>query len=146
KYAAHFLKEFDERVRWEIYSEFGYNSKIGRTLEKTGASSVHFDKELLESSWNQMVEWIIENDVSGSLNKENFIRFTNLVLHRSMYRGAIDHPYLLKYRKEKLSIWDLNWQRDGRHFLNPKFHPRTRSPKLLTNQHTRENLLDTTRA
>lgn len=146
KYAPHFLKEFDDRIRWEIYAEFGYSSKIGRTLEKTGASSVYFDQERLENTWNSIENWITDNDVSRTIDKETFIRFTNLILHRSRNRGAINHPYLSKFRKENLSIWDLNWQKDNRHFLNPRFHPRTRFPKLLTNQQSRDNLLDTTRA
>lgn len=145
-YAPHFLKEFDERVRWEIYAEFGFNSKIGRTLEKTGASSVYFDKEKLTNTWNQLSEWIAANDVSGTINKEDTIRLTNLILHRARNRGAIDHPYLSKFRNDRLSLWDLNWQKDNRHFLNPKFGPRARFPKLLTNQQSRDNLLDTTRA
>src|SRR5690606_7691503 len=145
-YAPHFLKEFDERVRWEIYSEFGFNSKIGRTLEKTGASSVYFDKEKLANTWEHLSEWIAANDVSGTINKEDTIRLTNLILHRARNRGAIDHPYLSKFRTERFSLWDLNWQRDGRHFLNPKFSKRSRFPKLLTNQQSRDNLLDTTRA
>ena len=145
-YAPHFLKEFDERVRWEIYSEFGFNSKIGRTLEKTGASSVYFDKEKLDHAWDQLSGWISANDVSNTINKEDTIRFTNLILHRARNRGAVDHRYLSKFRNDRFSLWDLNWQKDGRHFLNPKFGPRARFPKLLTNQQSRDNLLDSTRA
>lgn len=146
KYAPHFLKEFDCRIQWEIYSEFGFNSKIGRTLEKTGASSVYFDKEKLHKTWDEVAYWITQNDVSGTIDRDAFIKLTNLILHRARNRGAIDHLYLSKFRKEKLSLWDLNWQKDGRHFLNPKFGTRSRFPKLLTNQQSRENLLDTTRA
>lgn len=146
QYAPHFLQEFDTRICWEIYSEFGFNSKIGRTLEKTGTSSVSFDKEKLEKSWDFISDWISENDVSGTLNKEDFLRFTNLILHRFRNRGGIDHRYLYKFRSERLSLWDLNWMRDSRHFLNPKFSPRARFPKLLTNHSSRENLLDTTHA
>lgn len=145
-YADHFLKEFDSRVQWELYSEFGFNSRIGRTLEKTGASSVYFDPELLNKVWGEIVDWITENDVSGSIDQPTFIRFTNLILHRSRSRGAIDHGFLSKFRTDKLSLWDLNWQKDSRHFLNPKFGTRSRFPKLLTNQQSRDNLLDTTRA
>lgn len=145
-YAPHFLKEFDERVRWEIYSEFGFNSKIGRTLEKTGASSVYFDKEKLDHTWDQLSGWISTNDVSNTITKEATIRLTNLILHRARNRGAVDHHYLSKFRNDRFSLWDLNWQKDGRHFLNPNFGPRARFPKLLTNQQSRDNLLDTTRA
>lgn len=146
QYAPHFLKEFDKRIRWEIYSEFGFNSKIGRTLEKTGASSVSFDKAKLENSWENIRDWISENDVSRTINKDEFLKFTNLILHRFRNRGGINHDYLSKFRSERLSLWDLNWMRDNRHFLNPYFHQRARFPKLLTNQSSRDNLLDTTNA
>lgn len=53
-YTTHFLEEFDQRIRWEVYSEFGFNARIGRTLEKTGASSVSFDPLLLSSLWDKM--------------------------------------------------------------------------------------------
>ena len=147
QYAEHFLKELDQRVRWEIYSEFGFTSRVGRTLEKTGASSAYFDTSLLHAAWDEMMEWIEHNDVSRSIKREDFLKFTNLVLHRIRTRGAIDHAYYSKYRSERLSLWDLNWQKDGCHFLNPTYHPNSsRFPKLLTNQGSRDNLLDTTTA
>ena len=146
QYAPHFLKEFDQRIQWEVYSEFGFNSRIGRTLEKTGSSSVFFDPEKLKQVWNVLQDWVRQNDVSGTINEEDLVRFTNLILHRSRTRGALNHLFLSKFRTDKLSLWDLNWNKDGRHFLNPKFGTRSRLPKLLTNQQSRDNLLDTTRA
>lgn len=74
-------------------------------------------------------------------------RFTNLLLHRVRIRGAVDHLYLNKYRTERLSIWDLNWMKDSRHFLNPRYNPnKSRFPKLLTDGSSRDNLLDTVHA
>jgi DEAD/DEAH box helicase domain-containing protein len=146
QYYSHFLKEFDIRIQWEVFAEFGFNSRIGRTLEKTGASSVYFDSERLTKAIELLTSWLQLNDVSGTINSQALHRFTNLVLHRARNRGAIDHVYLKKFREEKLSLWDLNWQKDGRHFLNPKFGTRSRLPKLFTNDDSRSNLLDTTRA
>lgn len=146
QYYPHFLKEFDTRIQWEVFAEFGFNSRIGRTLEKTGASSVYFDPERLAQTLELLSGWLQQNDVSGSINSQALLRFTNLVLHRARNRGAIDHVFLKKFREEKLSLWDLNWQKDNRHFLNPKFSARSRLPKLLTNADSRSNLLDTTRA
>lgn len=143
-YQDYFLKEFDLRVQWEIYSEFGFNSHIGRTLEKTGASSVFFDEEALNKSWIYITDWIAKNDISKTIDKETYLRFTNLILHRSRNRGAIDHVFLSKYRNSDLSLWDLNWMKDTRHILNPKYHPRVRLPKLLGNRSSKQGLLDTT--
>lgn len=144
QYAPHFLKEFDCRVGWEIYSEFGFNSRIGRTLEKTGASSVFFDPGLLAKVWPALQSWIAANDVSATMAEDAVIRFSNLILHRARNRGAIDHLFLSRFREERLSLYDLNWQIGDRHFLNPKFGTRSRLPKLLTTQSSRDNLLDTT--
>ena len=145
EYSDFFLKEFDLRIQNEIYSEFGFLSRIGRTLEKTGASSVCFDTDALERSWEGMIDWLEKNDVSHTIDKAQFIRFTNMVLHRSRNRGAIGHEYLSKFREERWSVWDLNWQKDSRHFLNPTYHAkRSRLPKLLTNQPARGGLMDST--
>ena len=68
------------RVQWEIYSEFGFNSRIGRTLEKTGASAVYFDKDTLHKSWENIANWLNVNDVSQSIKKDDYLRFTTLIL------------------------------------------------------------------
>ena len=145
-YYENFLTEFDLRIQWEMYAEFGFNSLIGRTLEKTGASSVCFDDEKIREAWLIMYEWLKTNDVTHTINEEDWLRFTCLILHRTRQRGAINHTFLDKFREERFSLWDLNWQKDSRHFLNPKFGTRSRLPKLLTNQEHRGNLLDTTNA
>jgi DEAD/DEAH box helicase domain-containing protein len=43
-----------------------------------------------------------------------------------------------------LKLWDLNWMRDNRHFLNKMFHPRARFPRLLTTKAHGQGLLDST--
>lgn len=144
-YRPLFLKEFDLRVRWEIYSEFGYNARIGRTLEKTGASAVYFDPDSLEKGWTAMQNWLSGEQIRQGINKERFIRFSNLILHRLRSRGGIDHEYLSKFREKDYNTWDLNWQRDDRHFLNQHFDSRARYPKILTNGSSRKQVLDTTR-
>ncbi len=144
-YSDYFLKEFDLRVQHEIYSEFGFLSRIGRTLEKSGASSVFFDSDALLQSWEGMVDWLDKNDVSQTIKKEQFLRFSNMLLHRSRNRGAVEHRYLSKFREDRWSIWDLNWQKDSRHILNPTYHAkRSRLPKMLTNQPSRGGLMDST--
>lgn len=145
-YTSHFVEEFDKRVEWELYSEFGFRSLLGRTLEKTGTSAVSFDKECLENAWQTIQAWILENDVSNTMNKESWIRFTTLVLHRSRSRGAVAHEYLNKFREGRYKLWDLNWMKDTRHFLNPTYGGKARLPKLLTNGNHFSGLLDTTNA
>ncbi|EDM25749.1 putative RNA helicase [Lentisphaera araneosa HTCC2155] len=143
-YESHFIKEFDERVSWELYSEFAYNAQIGRTLEKTSSSAVHFALEDLESVWDLMEPWLKENEPSGTIEKKLFLLFVELLLHRVRIRGAVSHDFLSKFRDGDLKLWDLNWMKDGRHFLNKNFGPRTRIPKLLTFKSESRGILDST--
>lgn len=145
RYDGAFIKEFDQRMLWEIYAEFGYDSLIGRTLEKTGSSGVYFDRVAMSRVWDEMKVWLASNEMSGTIDEEGFSRFLFLILHRIRSRGAIAHPFLDKYRKGSLQLRDLNWLNDTRHFLNRKFGPQSRLPRLITTHaETRSGLLDTT--
>lgn len=142
-FSKFFEKEFDTRIHWEILSEFGYNATIGRTLEKTGSSAVSFKKEIFESAFDIMEDWMQKNNLN-SIDKEQFIKFLNGILHRMRKRGALDHEYLSKFRTNELKLWDLNWMRDGRHYLNRNYHPKSRIPKLVCNSPSTRGVLDTT--
>jgi len=143
KFLPAFKKEFDTRMQWEILSEFGYNAIIGRTLEKTGASAVKFDEEKLNAVYADIAEWLNSNNLS-LITDAALLPFVNGILHRVRTRGGIDHEYLSKFRNGSLKLWDLNWMRDNRHFLNKMFHPRSRFPRLLTTEAHGQGLLDST--
>ena len=143
KFSKAFETEFDTRISWEIQAEFGYNATIGRTLEKTGSSGAAFNDQSLQEIYLLMYPWMQEN-LLQSIDEGSFLQFVNGVLHRMRIRGALDHEYLNKFRTADLKLWDLNWMRDGRHFLNRNFHPRTRIPKLVCNGPQTRGVLDTT--
>jgi DEAD/DEAH box helicase domain-containing protein len=144
RYDTHFQQEFDLRMDWEVFAEFGYNSLIGRTLEKTGSSGVFFDPASVEEVWERISPWLDANEPSGTIKKEKFLKFVHLILHRIRSRGAISHTYLEKFRTQDLKMWDLNWMKDQRHFLNKKFGPQTRIPKPVTYQKESRGILDST--
>ncbi len=144
RYETHFQKEFDMRVDWEIFAEFGYDSLIGRTLEKTGSSAAYFQPEALARTWALAEDWLQVHDPARKVDRADFERFLLLMLHRVRVRGAVSHPFLEKFRSQDLKLWDLNWISDTRHFLNKRFGPRTRLPKLLTSQVENRGLLDST--
>jgi DEAD/DEAH box helicase domain-containing protein len=143
KYENHFKEEYDLRVKWELFSEFGYNARIGRTLEKTGSSAVFMDYGALENVWILMEPWLKDNNLQ-IINQSQFLKFLEILLYRVRVRGGISHPYLEKFRSSDLKIWDLNWMRDERHFLNQKFGPKSRLPKLITTVSETRSLLDST--
>lgn len=141
-----FETEFDRRMHWEVYSEFGYNALIGRTLEKTQSSATYFADTDLQPVWERISAWLTAQDEQGLFEVEMavFMRFIRLVLHRIRTRGGITHDYLEKYRLGRFSTWELNWQRDDRHFLNRKFGGNRRLPRLLTPQKDKTGVLDST--
>ncbi len=143
KFIPTFKKEFDTRMHWEVLSEFSYNAMIGRTLEKSGASAVKFDEEKIRAIFPEMQEWLNQNNLA-MIEEKDLLPFINGILHRVRTRGGIDHEYLSKFRNASLKLWDLNWMRDNRHFLNKMFHPRARFPRLLTTKAHGQGLLDST--
>ena len=131
-YMSSFKKEFDIRVDWEIVSEFGLTSQLGRTLEKTGSSATFFKNEEIHKVYGLMKDFLSINQLEYvAENEKTFCHFVYGILQRMRRRGAVDHPYLDKYRNETLTLWALNWKFDGRHFLNRMFGRGVRFPKLI---------------
>lgn len=127
-----FKDEFDLRVDWEIVSEFGLTSQLGRTLEKTGSSATFIKSDDVRKVYDLMKDFLNGNNleyVAG--DEEAFCHYVYGILQRMRQHGAVDHPYLDKYRNEKLTSYALNWQYDGHHFLNRKFGGSVRFPKLI---------------
>ncbi len=140
-----FKKEFDIRVDWEIVSEFGLTSQLGRTLEKTGTSATFFKSEDIRKVYDGMKDFLQTNNLEEVADDETkFCHYVYGMLQRMRQHGAVDHPYLYKFRNEKLTQWALNWKSGGEHFLNKKFGSGIRFPKLLgvTFQDQKVDMLD----
>lgn len=139
-FMENFKREFDIRVDWEILTEFALTAQLGRTLEKTGASASFFKTGILSEVCTRMKEWLVDNNLLYvGENEDRFIRFVHGILQRMRTHGAVDHPYLEKYRKENLTQWALNWNRDARHFLNKQLGGSMQFPKLVGTIHTGKN-------
>ena len=131
-YMQSFKNEFDIRVDWEIVSEFGLTSQLGRTLEKTGSSATFYKSEEIGKVYDLMKDFLVSNQLEYvAENEHTFCHFVYGILQRMRIHGAVDHPYLYKYRNEALTLYALNWQWDGRHFLNRMFGGSVRFPKLI---------------
>ena len=130
-----FKKELDLRIDWEIASEFGLNSLLGRTLEKTKSSATYFRKQDIKDLYDDL---LLDNDLDIEVkNKliavgENVVLgLINNILHRFRLKGAIDHEYLTLYKTDK-TINNLNWSYNDKHFLNKIFSLRSTLPNLIT--------------
>jgi DEAD/DEAH box helicase domain-containing protein len=135
-----FLTEFNRRLSWNIFAEFGYNAIIGRTLEKTGSAGAFFETAVFTNVYNNLKKWFATQQIPDlKLPKEAlFTQFLTVFLHRMRIRGAIEHPYLDTYRTDKSGYFSLTVQRNPQYFMMRNFGKRTRLPKLLTDQRFRQ--------
>jgi len=138
-----FIHEFDLRLKWQIASEFGYNARIGRTLEKTHSSIAFFNIEKIRLVFNEFKPWLERNSLE-KIEEIHFLRFLSGFLQRLRIRGGIDHPYLHKFRTQKSSYFQLTQNVNKQHFLMQNFGRLTRLPKLITNQDNKWDVFDLT--
>jgi DEAD/DEAH box helicase domain-containing protein len=122
------LENVNLRVGWEIFSEYGFRSRIGRTLEKTGSSIAAIDTDLLDNLQEGLME-SLQNEIGElrHLDTPTLRRFLLGLIVRLKDQGAVHHPGLEAFVE--------NW---GNTFLitripwMPNFGPRTRAPVFLT--------------
>jgi len=69
-----FKGEFDLRVDWEIVSELGLTSQLGRTLEKTGSSATFFKSEDIGKVYDLMKDYLIGNNLAYVAEDERAFR------------------------------------------------------------------------
>lgn len=144
KFKKNFIEQLDLRLGWEIASEFGFNARIGRTLEKSGASATYFDEDQLRNIYKCMKPWLDANKLDR-ITRQHFVQFTNGVLHRIRMRGAVDHPFLNRFREVKSKTFELSNIKGSPYFLSRHFGARARFPKLVATAHLdSHSILDTT--
>jgi DEAD/DEAH box helicase domain-containing protein len=145
KFRKNFIEEFNHRMEWEIWSEFGYNSTIGRTLEKTGVSVSFIEQERIRIVYNQMKFWLKENQLHDIL-EENFVKLVTGFLYRLRIRGGIDHIFLKKFRTEKSNYYLITAKTNPQHTFIKNFGKRTRLPKFISDDKSiiAKNIFDVT--
>lgn len=131
KFKKGFIQQLDLRLGWEIASEFGFNARIGRTLEKSGASATYFEEDKLREVYKEIKGWLQENRL-GKITRQHFVQFLNGVLHRMRMRGAVDHPFLNSFREKQSTTFHLNNRAGSPHYMCRYFGARARYPKLIT--------------
>jgi len=122
------LQHVAKRIGWEIVSEYGFQARIGRTLEKTSSSVVYLDQERLEAAIGKMLE-PIRNEI-GHLRKLDEERLTKFLLGLIVHlknQGGIYQSHLSGYIEYFGTYYLLNKQ-----IWMPNFGPRSRTPSFLT--------------
>ena len=118
----------DKRIQWEIVSEYGFQARIGRTLEKTSSSVAYADPGQLEYAASSMLE-ILQNEIGylKNLDKETLTRILlGIVIHLKNQGGIYQNEleeYIESYGNSFL-INRKNW--------TPNFGPFSRTPSFIT--------------
>jgi DEAD/DEAH box helicase domain-containing protein len=134
---ATLLKDVQQRIQWEIYSEYGFRCRIGRTLEKTGSSIACPDDKLVDNIITHCLE-PIRNEIGGlrSLDERTLKTFIlGLIVHLK-HQGGLCHPVLDMYIED----WGNTFRINRVHWM-PNFGMNTRTPSFLTTR--RVNRFDT---
>lgn len=125
------LDDLFVRMRWEVTREFGVASRIGRTLERSGAASVAVDGERLEKALALVMERVPNRlGTASQLGEPAFQQFLVGVLNRLRLRGGILDELLKPFFESGGNAFELKKHRKP--LLSP-FGPRTTRPIFLTN-------------
>ncbi|MDT8392016.1 MAG: DEAD/DEAH box helicase [Lentisphaeria bacterium] len=120
-----------ERIGWEVFSEYAFRSRIGRTLEKSSLSVAGVDIGGLRRACGQVAD-TIRNGIGGmeSVTEEQLLGFCIGFLNLMKSKGAVWHPALNAYVDDLGGYYHLNKGRNE--LFMPRFGLRTRTPIFLT--------------
>lgn len=121
----------DKRVAWEIYSEYSFRARIGRTLEKSGGSIVYPDSGRLDGAVDALLP-VLQNEIGGmrELGPDRLRMFLVGLLTHLRTQGAVFQEILATYIRDGGQTYWFN-----RHLFLPGFGPRTRAPVFLTSKY-----------
>ncbi len=117
------------RISWEIASEYGFNNRIGRTLEKTGCSIAFVERERLKQTVAKVLD-VLRNEIGGlkQLDEVILLRLITGMLVQLKSKGGLEHPGLANYLKN----WGKTWEHNNFIRYMPKFGSSGRAPAFLT--------------
>ena len=132
------LASIANRLEWEVLAEFGYRSRIGRSLERTATAALGFHLEAIQRAADKARQVLAEE--VGFLRDleqgevESFI--LGFLLHLKS-RGAIYHPFMDNYIETGGTYFLLT-----RQTYLPGFGPGAPLPRMLISA-DRHSVFDT---
>ncbi len=129
---ATLLDDVKQRIAWEIYTEYGFRCRIGRTLEKTSSSVALPDGELLDRVVDTALEALC-NEIGGlrQLDALTLKRFILGLIAHLRHQGGVHHPVLDRYIDglgNTFLLSQVPWM--------PNFGINTRAPAFLSTKRT----------
>jgi DEAD/DEAH box helicase domain-containing protein len=125
------LDALRERVSWEVVMEYGFAARIGRTLERSGCSTVVMSAERLAAAANLLALELAEGDVLDAplaIDAATVRHFLAGLLQRLRTQGGVDHALLRRY-VEHQGHW-LHLTKGRQPLLSP-FGSQSRLPRFL---------------
>nr|MBL0708394.1 DEAD/DEAH box helicase [Sulfurimonas sp.] len=121
----------NKRIDWMIHSEYGFKSHIGRTLERSGASTMYVDglQDVIEVLLPTMQNSI---EIFRTVTKEKLEKFILGFLIYLKDSGAIYSEHIRPYITSGGETYQVN-KLYPRNMYMAKFSPSSRNPKFLTN-------------
>jgi DEAD/DEAH box helicase domain-containing protein len=128
-----------KRLAWEVTMEFGFNARVGRTLDKVRCSTARLDDaklvvalEKLEAKLPHEFTQLTEMDPS------QLRHFIVGLLTRLKTRGGVSHGFLWSYAANQGKSYLLSKEKQP---LNSPFGPQSRLPRFLSDL-PNENVFD----
>jgi DEAD/DEAH box helicase domain-containing protein len=97
-----------KRMDWEVLYEYGHGARIGRTLEKTGCSTVRLSPVLLDV-WAREIHVPLREAIGvlREVSLDDIKRFLVGLVRICRVRGGIYGPFLQGYIEEAGNAWRL---------------------------------------
>jgi DEAD/DEAH box helicase domain-containing protein len=123
-------RELRSRLSWEICMEYGFNARLGRSLEKVGSSTAALASERFDSAV-QKLAIILPEEVGllRGMSPAAIRYFVAGVLERTRTRGGVYHPLLDQYLGEQ-GLWFMLTKKI-QPLLSPFHKNSPRFPKFL---------------
>ena len=121
------------RIDWEIWSEYTLDARIGRTLEKTGCSTVEVVPSLFKIVEERLRE-VLRNEFGGlrDLQSATLATFLEGFVQQLKNKGGVSHPDLDRYIAEKGNWFLLGNRAGGLH--RPAVGKSARAPVFLASE------------
>ncbi len=126
------VKNIQDRLGWELFSEFGLRAKLGRSLDKSLFATVNYPSEALAKACLDIHSAVTEEiELLTNISPEVIEQFVIGVLHLMRLNGAIFHQALYNYVSSGGDTYVMN--KVGKdQFYMPNLGRASRRPRFVS--------------
>lgn len=126
-----------QRLSWEVTMEYGFNARIGRSLEKVGSSTAFLDLDRMETAVETLT-LMLGNEIGllRGVQADTVQQFVLGLLERTRLRGGVVHSLLQRYVEDQGNWYLLTKKMQP--LLSPFAKRSPRFPRFLTDTPVRD--------